>query len=89
MAALLAAKADPNVASAFGVTPLSLACRNGNAAIVSLLLRAGANPNTPRRTGETPLMTAARTGRVEVVASLLEARCRRQGQGTAWPDRRR
>ncbi len=60
-----------NTANRYGVTPLSLACTNGNTAVVEALLAAGADANTPLRGGETPLMTAARTGRVGPVKALL------------------
>ena len=63
--------AAANTPNRYGVTPLSLACTNGDAAMVAALLAAGADPNLARRGGETPLMTAARTGRVEVVRALL------------------
>ena len=66
-----AAARDVKAANQFGVTPLSLACTNGNAAMVGLLLKAGADPNTALPEGETVLMTAARTGKPEVVKVLL------------------
>jgi uncharacterized protein len=69
--ALLAAKAHPNAQNRYDVTPLALACINGNAAMISLLLEAGADPNAAQRGGETPLMTAARTGKLEAVKALL------------------
>lgn len=59
------------VTNRFGVTPLSLACQNGSAAMVDLLLEGGADPNTALRGGETVLMTAARTGRAGPVRALL------------------
>jgi ankyrin repeat protein len=56
----------------FGVTPLSLACINANAAMIDVLLKAGADPNAPlSELGETPLMMAAKTGNVEAVTVLL------------------
>jgi ankyrin repeat protein len=55
----------------YGVTPLSIACTNGNGAMVELLLKAGADPNTTLPGGETVLMTAARTGKVEAVNALI------------------
>ena len=42
---LLVAGADVKAANRYGVTPLSLACTNGNGAMVELLLKAGADPN--------------------------------------------
>ena len=68
---LIRAGGQVNVANDFGVGPLSLACTNGNAAMVELLLKAGADPNAVRLTGETPLMTAARTGKIDAVNVLL------------------
>lgn len=70
---LIAHSADVTLANRYGVTPLSLACTNGNGEIVDLLLKAGADPNTELAGGETVLMTAARTGRVGPVKSLLKA----------------
>jgi ankyrin repeat protein len=68
---LLEAGADANVTNRYDVRPLSLACQNGNAAIVKRLLEAGADANTELRGGETVLMTASRTGVVEVVRALI------------------
>ena len=64
-------KADVKAANRYGVTPLSLACTNGNAAMVELLLGAGAAANTKLRGDETALMTAARTGKLGPVKALL------------------
>ena len=66
--------ADVNARNDYGVTPLSLACSNGNAQIIETLLKAGADPNATVRSGETPLMLAARTGNVEAVRLLLTYR---------------
>jgi ankyrin repeat protein len=68
---LIRAGANVESANGYGITPLALACTNGNGAMVALLLKAGANPNTARSTGETPLMTASRTGSLEAVKALL------------------
>ncbi|HWD99880.1 MAG TPA: ankyrin repeat domain-containing protein, partial [Bryobacteraceae bacterium] len=62
---------DAKAVNRYGVTPLSLACTNGDAAAVELLLKAGADPNTSSPGGETALMTCARTGKVEAVKVLL------------------
>ncbi len=68
---LVRAGANAKAENRYGVTPLSLACTNGNGAMVELLLKAGADANTVLAGGETALMTAARTGRVAAVTALL------------------
>ena len=68
---LLDAKADPDAANDYGVTPLILATKNRSHAIVEDLLGGGADPNTSLWNGVTPLMIAARTGVNEVVILLL------------------
>jgi ankyrin repeat protein len=60
------------VTNRYGITPLSLACQNGSAAIVESLLGHGADPHTTLRGGETVLMTAARTGKPGPVNALLK-----------------
>ena len=62
----------PKLANRYGVTPLFLACSNGNAAMIRLLLDAGADPNSEDPTGETALMEAARVGTLDAVKLLLE-----------------
>jgi uncharacterized protein len=77
--------ANVKAANRYGVTPLSLACINGNAAMIELLLKAGADPNAALPEGETALMTAARTGKVEAVKVLLahgaEVKSKESGHG--------
>ena len=68
---LLHAGADPKAANRYGVTPLSLACSNGNGPIVEALLKAGADPNSVLPGGETALMTASRTGKIAPIKALL------------------
>lgn len=65
--------ADIDDKNRYGVTALSLACRNGNTAMVKALLEAGADPDLDLPGGETPLMTAARVGLVDPVRLLVEA----------------
>ncbi|MFQ5982704.1 MAG: ankyrin repeat domain-containing protein [Woeseiaceae bacterium] len=70
---LIRAGADVNAATDFhNVTPLSLACSNGNSHIVEKLLEAGADPNVAKRSGETPLMTCANSGAAAGVKALLK-----------------
>ena len=69
---MLAAGADPKLANRYGVTPLFLACSNGNAAMIRLLLDAGADPNSADPTGETALMTAAGVGTLDAVKLLVD-----------------
>jgi uncharacterized protein len=56
-----------------GYTPLFLASREGNAAIVGALLDAGASAKTASTTGSTPLMLAAASGNTETITRLLDA----------------
>ena len=70
---LIRAGANVNAVTDFhDVTPLSLACANGNSRIVGKLLAAGADPNIAKRGGETPLMACANTGAEEGVRALLK-----------------
>jgi len=70
---LIRAGADVNVATDFhAVTPLALACANGNSGAVAKLLAAGADPNIANRGGETPLMACANTGAEEGIRALLK-----------------
>jgi ankyrin repeat protein len=59
-------------ANDYGVTPLSVACLNGNEVMVRALLAAGADANASLRGRESALHTAARTGRPGPVKALLE-----------------
>jgi ankyrin repeat protein len=68
---LLAAGADPNVATEAGSTPLMLAV--DDAAKTTLLLEAGANPNARPDDGRTALILAAmRRGAAPVLTLLLD-----------------
>lgn len=71
VSALLRAGANAKASNRYGITPLWLACLNGNVAIIESLLEAGADPNTATPEGETVLMAAARTGKVDAVRALL------------------
>ncbi|MGH9592926.1 MAG: ankyrin repeat domain-containing protein, partial [Bryobacteraceae bacterium] len=67
----LQAGANAKAANRYGITPLSLAATNANAAMVEVLLKAGADPKAALPGGQTILMTASRTGNPEVVRALL------------------
>jgi ankyrin repeat protein len=69
---LIRAGADVKLADGYGVTPLYLACANGNAAMIRLLIDAGADPNSSDPAGETALMTAIRAGSLEAARVLLD-----------------
>jgi ankyrin repeat protein len=70
---LLSAGASPKVTTRIGaITPLLIACKNGNAAMVKALLDAGADIKATTADGATPLMTAAISGSAETATLLLE-----------------
>jgi len=70
---LLQAGAAPQKVNHYGVSPLSIACRNGDQRTVAHLLNSGADANQALPDGETPLMTAARTGTRGPVEALIAA----------------
>ncbi len=55
-----------------GYTPLLLASKNGDAAMMGTLLKGGADPNTTTTNGTSPLMFAAASGQVDAVKALLD-----------------
>jgi len=55
-AALLKARANPNIADASGCHPADVAIQNGQPQLVELLLDKGADASMARMTGETALM---------------------------------
>jgi ankyrin repeat protein len=70
---LLAAGADVKAATREGaITPLFMACTNGNAAIIDALLKAGADAKSVKSNGTTALMTAAASGNADAVKVLLD-----------------
>ena len=68
---LLEKGAKPDEANSYHVTPLSLACLNGNAEMTALLLKAGASVTPPD--AEPILFTATRTGNAACIQALLAA----------------
>jgi ankyrin repeat protein len=54
------------------LTPLFMACTNGNAAIIDALLSAGANANSVKANGTTALMMASASGSADAVKVLLD-----------------
>jgi len=70
---LLAAGANVKVTTREGaITPLFMACTNGNAAIIEALLKAGADVHFVKANGTTALMLAAASGNPEAVKILLD-----------------
>jgi ankyrin repeat protein len=70
---LLAAGANVKATTREGaITPLFMACTNGNAAAIERLLNAGADPKSIKANGTTALMTAAASGSAAAVKLLLD-----------------
>jgi ankyrin repeat protein len=70
---LLQAGATADLANSYGVTPLAIACENGDAEVVAHLLQAGADGKTQLPSGQTVLMVGSRSGNSEVVMSLIQS----------------
>ncbi|HVG54678.1 MAG TPA: ankyrin repeat domain-containing protein [Vicinamibacterales bacterium] len=71
--ALVAARADVNVAEVDGTTALHWAVHFDNLAAADLLIRAGGNVGAPNRYGVTPLWLACINGNEAMVEKLLAA----------------
>ena len=70
----LAAGADVNAQTRLGeMTPLFMAARSGNAAIIEALFEAGADATSASTIGTTALMLAAGSGSPDAVQALLDA----------------
>lgn len=69
---LLKRGAAAGAVNRYGVSPLLLACENGDLKIARLLLAAGADPKATGPGDQSPLMTAARAGSADLVAELLK-----------------
>lgn len=70
---LLASGANVKAATSEGaITPLFMACQNGDAPMIDLMLKAGADPNSVKANGTTPLMMAAASGSADAAKLLLD-----------------
>lgn len=70
---LIAAGADVRAATRIGaITPLLVAAKNGNPAMIKLLVDAGADPKSANAQGTTALMMAAAAGNAEAVNLLID-----------------
>jgi ankyrin repeat protein len=54
------------------ISPLFMACTNGNAAVIETLLKAGADANSVKANGTTALMMASASGSADAVKTLLD-----------------
>ena len=70
---LVAHRADCNVQSTSGLTPLLQAAAAGHIPVLEILLRAGADPNLASSEGWTPLHKAVANGHEAAVALLLRS----------------
>jgi ankyrin repeat protein len=74
MQMLVRAGANVNAKTRLGdITPLLMAAKSGNSAVVDLLVKAGADTKAVSTTGTTPLMLAAASGNADAVRILLNA----------------
>lgn len=55
-----------------GYTPLLMASKNGDAAIIETLIKSGAETNSSTSNGTTPLMLAAASGKADAVKALID-----------------
>jgi len=69
----LARRATVNAPSADGTTPLHIAARSDQVAILKLLIGSGAKADAADRYGITPLALAAMNGSAPAIAALLDA----------------
>lgn len=63
---------DPSGRDFFGNTPLILATKNSDKAMVAMLLYRGANPNGTDQDDRTPLSWAAESGNLDIACLLLQ-----------------
>jgi ankyrin repeat protein len=71
--ALLAKKADPNIAGADGTTPIMWAAANDDVELVRALIKAGANVKAKNQFGTSAITEAAIIGSTGVIDALLKA----------------
>lgn len=69
---LLAAGADPNAVTHYGITPLAIACEVGSLPVVECLLAAGATADAQASAVDAPILLASRTGNVDIVRQLVD-----------------
>jgi ankyrin repeat protein len=70
---LVAAGANVRATTRLGaISPLFMACTNGNAAMIEILVKAGADVNSAKTNGTTALMLAASSGSVEAVEVMIK-----------------
>ncbi|MCC8377501.1 MAG: ankyrin repeat domain-containing protein [Rickettsia endosymbiont of Graphium doson] len=69
---LLKHKANPNLTTFNGTTPLMAACEKGDLEIAALLLKNGADINKSNNNGDNALFLACKNGNLELVKMLVE-----------------
>lgn len=70
---LLENRADPNLRTTSGATPLHFAARSGQSYLAAKLIEAGANSNVEDHQGRTPLMLARDKGYFDTIKILSDA----------------